>query len=191
MWCTARRRTGTWLARLLGVAVLLTGGCGFHPLYKSGGGGDEAVLATVEVARIRDRVGQQLRNLLMENFAPRGPAGRTDYRLTVTLTESKSSLAIRKDETATRANLTITANFKLLALKDPRLGTFSGQSLSTNSYNILTSDFATLSAERDARYRALRTLAQEIRLRVAAAIANPGYFAPPPAPVTPAAGKRS
>lgn len=191
MWCIARCRGGRRLLPLFGVAALLIGGCGFRPLYESGGGSDEAVLATVEVATIKDRMGQQLRNLLIENLAPRGPAGRTDYRLSVTLTESKSSLAIKKDETATRANLTITADFKLVALKDPRLGVFSGRSLSTNSYNILTSDFATLSAERDARTRALRTLAQEIRLRVAAAIANPGNFAPPPTPAAPAAGKRS
>jgi LPS-assembly lipoprotein len=125
-------------------------------------------------------MGQQLRNMLTENLAPRGRSARTDYRLVVTLTETKKKLAIKKDETATRANLTIRAKFKLHALSNPNLGTFAGRALSTNSYNILTSDFATLSAERDARNRALRTLAEEIRLRVASALRNQRAFSAPP-----------
>ena len=179
MWFIRNRPTGLLLLPALGVMALLLSSCGFRPLYKSGGGGDEATLATVEVALIKDRIGQQLRNLLTAGLSPRGRSGQTNYRLTVTLTESKVTLAIRKDETATRANLTIKAAFKLLALQNPGLGTFSGSALSTNGYNILTSDFATLSAERNARNRALRTLAEEIRLRVASALSNPRSFSPP------------
>ena len=180
MWFIRKRPASRYLLPALGIVALLLSACGFRPLYKSGGGSDEAVLATVEVVKIKDRVGQQLRNLLMEGLSPRGRSARTDYRLRVILTESKAGLAIKKDETATRANLTIRANFKLLALQNPHLGTFAGTALSTNSYNILTSDFATLSAERDARNRALRTLAEEIRLRVASAIRNPRTFSAAP-----------
>ena len=124
-------------------------------------------------------MGQQLRNMLAERLSPRGRNERTDYRLTVTLTERKQSLAIKVDETATRANLTISANFKLVALRNSQLGSFNGKAFSTNSYNILESDFATLSAESDARNRALRTLAEEIRIRVAAALRNPKTFTSP------------
>lgn len=180
MWFILKRRAGFYLLSALGVAALLVNGCGFQPLYKRGGSSDEAILATVEVARIKDRIGQQLKILLDAGFSPRGRSTRTDYRLTVALTESKTGLAIKKDETATRANLTLRADFKLLALRNPRLGTFAGKALSTNGYNILLSDFATLSAERDARNRALRTLAEEIRLRVAAALRNPRAFSGAP-----------
>jgi len=180
MWFTASRRSGCYLMLALGIAAPVLSGCGFRPLYASGGGSGEAVLATVEVLRIKDRTGQQLRNLLIERLSPRGRAGRTDYSLAVTLQESKAELAIKKDETATRGNLTIRANFKLVAQRDPRRSTFSGSAISTNSYNILASDFATLSAERDARDRALRTIAEEIRLRVAAALRSPGSFSVPP-----------
>ena len=177
MWFIRKRpAAGRYLLPAFGIMALLLSSCGFQPLYKSGGSSDEATLATVEVVQIKDRVGQQLRNLLTEGFSPRGRSARTDYRLTVTLTESKAGLAIKKDETATRANLTIHAEFILVALQNPRLGTFAGRALSTNSYNILTSDFATLSAERNARNRALRTLAEEIRLRVASALRNPRAF---------------
>lgn len=172
MWFTVSR----YLSPVLFVMAILLEGCGFRPLYKAGAGSDSAVLGSVDIARIKDRKGQQLRNLLMAGISPHGRAARADYRLKVTLTETKTGLAIRKDETATRANLTIHAQFELVALRDRSLGTFKGNALSTNSYNILTSDFATLSAENDARDRALRTLAEEIRLRVAAAIGNPQAF---------------
>jgi LPS-assembly lipoprotein len=180
MWFIHRRRAGLCVLPVLGVLALALNGCGFRPLYQSGGGSDETALATVEVARIKDRMGQQLRTLLSAKLAPQGRSPRTDYKLVVTLTESKAKLAIRKDDTATRANLTIRAKFSLQALHNPRLGTFEGSALSTNSYNILTSDFATLSAERDARNRALRTLAEEIRLRVASALRNQRAFTAPP-----------
>lgn len=183
MWFIPRGRR--YVLPAFGVIALLLAGCGFRPLYKTGANSDEAALASVDVVTIKDRIGQQLRNLLIENLAPRGRATRTDYRLTVTLTESKTRLAIRKDETATRAKLTIEASFRLLALKNPRLGAFAGRAQSTNGYNILTSDFATLSAERDARDRSLRTLAQEIRLRVASALQNPKSFSAPPVIRTP------
>ncbi|MDA0651679.1 MAG: LPS assembly lipoprotein LptE [Proteobacteria bacterium] len=185
MWFIRKRPAGRDLLPALGVIALLLSGCGFRPLYQSGGGSDEAALATIEVVGIKDRLGQQLRNLLTERLSPRGRSARTDYRLTVTLNEARQGLAIRKDETATRANLTINADFKLVALANPRLGTFAGKAHSTISYNILTSDFATLSAEKDARNRASRALAEEIRLRVASALRNPRAFSGPPADQAP------
>ena len=179
MWFMRKRPTGRYLLPALGIMALILASCGFRPLYQSGGGSDGAALATVEVARIKDRSGQRLRNLLTEGLSPQGRSVRTDYRLTVSLTESRVSLAIRKDAMATRANLTIKAVFKLAALHNRNLGTFEGSALSTSSYNILTSAFATLSAERDARNRSLRAIAEEIRLRVASALRNPRHFSAP------------
>lgn len=177
MWFIPRRSKISVTIPVIGIIALLVASCGFRPLYKSGGG--EAALASVQIDVIKDRMGQQLRSMLIDRFAPRGRASRSDYRLSVALTESKAGLAIKKDETATRANLTITARFNLVALQNSQLGSFKGEAFSTNSYNILTSDFATLSAERDARERALRSLAEEIRLRVASALRNPRAFSGP------------
>ncbi|MBT5049263.1 MAG: hypothetical protein HOM58_12255 [Rhodospirillaceae bacterium] len=173
----------------IGVLACITvaaAGCGFSPLYGKAGGSDAAVLSTIQIKQIPDRVGQTLRNFLLERLAPKGQARRTAYTLSVKLTESKRVLAIRKDETATRANLVMTADFSLTADHAPRRGTITGVAVSTNSYNVLRSDFATLSAEKDARDRALRTIADEIRLQVAAALRNPQAFTPtrkaPPQP---------
>ncbi len=55
----------------------------------------------------------------------------------------------------------------------------TGSLHSTNSYNILDSEFATLVAENDARDRALRSIAEDIRRHVAAGLRNPQMFVPP------------
>lgn len=177
MWFTAERtRAGAVAAVIVVAAAMLLQACGFRPVYHARGDASSETLSTIDVEPIADRKGQQLRTMLRARLSPKGPADRAFYRLTVTLTESKSELAIRRDESATRANLTLSAKFRLERLPPYAPGTFDGSALSTNSYNVLDSDYATLSAENDARNRALRTLAEEIRLRIAAAINNPAVF---------------
>ena len=161
---------------ILLAAALAAGlsGCGFRPLHGHGGGGAQQDLATVRIAQIPDRIGQKLHNRLVDRLTPKGQPARPAYVLSVSLTESLHNLAIRKDESATRANLTLTANFSLV--RSGGGSSFNGVAMSTNSYNILQSNFATLSAENDARDRALRVLADEIRARVSAALVNPQFF---------------
>ncbi len=170
MWCIHNFR----VAVILATALAIIAGCGFQPLHGAGGGGARDRLATVQITQIPDRVGQKLHNFLLDRLTPKGPPATPHYVLSVSLTEARQNLAIRKDETATRANLTLTAGFSLRRLGRDEI--YVGTAVSTNSYNILQSDFATLSAEIDARDRALRVLAEEIRTRVAAALTNPVFF---------------
>ena len=93
------------------------------------------------------------------------------------ISETKSNLNIRKDGSATRAILSISAGFILI--NNSNGSKFTGTVWSKSGYNALDSKFATLSAENDARNRALRTIAEEIRLRVATALKNPHVFAKP------------
>jgi len=123
-------------------------------------------MAAVEIALITDRTGQLLRNELLDQLTPTGIANKPRYLLSVHLTESKKNLAIRRDLTATRANLTITAQFKLTTWPSDEL-LLEGRSRSLNSYNISTFNFATLSAENDARRRAARAVAEDIATRLA------------------------
>ncbi len=176
MWFTAERGYAATGAAAALIGVLLLPACGFRPVHDARSDANAATLSTIDVARIEDRKGQQLRTMLRARLSPKGPADRALYRLTVTLTESKAELAIRRDESATRANLTLIAQFTLERLPPYAPGVFTGSALSTNSYNVLVSDYATLSAENDARNRALRALAEEISLRSATAINNPAVF---------------
>lgn len=157
-WSTSLFRWRTPLiALLLGLAA-----CGFEPLYgeQDHGAATEELLSRVTVPPIADRLGQLVRIELTNRLTPR-PAPEPLYAVAVQLTESKQGLAVRRDASATRANLIINANFELTALGGSEK-LLSGQIRSTNGYDILTSDFATLAAEKDARRRAARDIADAI-----------------------------
>jgi len=154
--------------RLLAVAPLAgLAGCGFQPLYGSKGAGDPSVagdLAAVRVDPLSERVGQQLHNFLRDRLNPNGQPVSPSYRLRVALVESKTELGVQRDETASRANLRMDADFTLLdAAGEQRL--FQGRSSSTTSYDILRNPFATTVSEEDARERGLREVADDIQTR--------------------------
>ena len=154
--------------------VLLLGACGFRSLYGTDATGDApGELATIKVKPIPDRIGQQLRNNLLDLLNPRGHPANPRYFLTVHLDQSTHRLAIEKDAFATRANLRLRANFSLHDL-DSRKIVLSGKSLMVSSYNILDSEFATLMAEKDAKARAAREIAHDIRTRLAAFFVRQG-----------------
>lgn len=145
-------------------------GCGFRPLHggSSPGALDGATydMAGIVVASIADRSGQQLHNQLLDLLTPRGRPQRPLYTLHVNLSEVIQRLAVRKSEFATRANLSATAAFNLVDRKD---GTtlMNGRSLAVTSFDVLSSEFGTLTAEKDARRRAVIDVAQDIRNRIA------------------------
>ena len=58
------------------------------------------------------------------------------------------------------------AEYSLIDWQDKAL-LFKGRSSSTNSYDILDSQFATQVAEDDARKRALKQLSDEVKVRLA------------------------
>lgn len=154
-------------AVLLALTVLLSG-CGFHPLYgtpESGAVSPTDRLATVRIAPLPDRIGQQLHNLLRDRLNPGGQPRQSDFELRIELTETRQELSIRKDETATRANLLVAAQFVLHEIATNEV-VLRGRAQSTNSYNILTSQFATTSSELNARKRGLREVSEDIRTRL-------------------------
>jgi len=117
------------------------------------------------VPPIEDRLGQLVRIELTNRLTPR-PAPEPLYTVSVNLSESTQGLAARRDDSATRANLIITSSFAL----NPVGGgdsLMSGTIRSSNGYDILISDFATLAAENDARRRGARDIADAIVSRIA------------------------
>jgi LPS-assembly lipoprotein len=135
--------------------------CGFTPLYAVPAQNARATttsdeLRYVEIDQIRDRIGQELRNALLATLPP--AAGSSKYKLMVTLQENIDDFGIRRDTTATFARLTVTAQFVLKNIADEKV-ILNGTARAGNSYNILQSTFATLSAEEDARTRSTQQLA--------------------------------
>jgi LPS-assembly lipoprotein len=151
---------------LIGLICLTLAACGFQPLYGTSSGGQViAGFSEIQVAPMRDRVGQLLHNELNRLLHPKGVAAKYAYRLTATLSEGKSSLAVKKSAFATRGNLTVTASYNLLQSTTGEI-VLSASNPIVVSYNIFSSEFETLMAEKDARKRAIRALAQEIRIKL-------------------------
>lgn len=146
---------------------LLLGACGYEPLYGKGPGaalqGND--LSLVAIAPIQARLGNQLRLQLLSQIAPYGQQKDLLYRLEVTLDEQRIDLAVQRDRTATRFDIRVLATIRLIELST-NTSVFQAQSRSSASYNVVTSDFATLTAERDAEKRVAEQLARDIALHI-------------------------
>lgn len=110
-----------WLSRLHAIALLATlalGGCGFTPVYATHAdqnAGMQARLENVEVGMIADREGQYLRNALLDKMGSRTTGTGQRYFLRVAgLHQEDLSFGIRKNASATRGDITITATMELI-----------------------------------------------------------------------------
>ncbi len=154
----------------------LAGGCQVRPLYATAplAGGDATTVEALKRIAIevqKDRVGQALMDALI--FAFRGGAAldRPAYVLRLILSEQKTELAIRESEEVPAANLVaLTVSFTLTESATGRV-VVQGTSYDTVSYDFSTQRFANLRAQQDAENRAVTKIAEEIRIRVATALA--------------------
>ncbi len=173
---------GIAAAVLVALALGAGSGCGFRPLYGSGAvvGDVPEQLNQTEIAVIPDRTGQLLRVYLIEQMNPAGRPASPRYRLQASVQESQLPLGIQRDDTATRYNLILTAPFSLIEAGSNEVLLARTVRVITG-YDFLNDQFATLTAERDARERALRQISEDIRTRVALYFAGEA-MTPGPAP---------
>ncbi len=153
----------------------LLAGCGFEPLYGHKGAVNASnELASIRIKPIKDRIGQELHNHLLDLLNPHGRPGRPQYILEVNLKPQSRDIAISKEALATRVSYLLTAKFRLIEAKTGKL-ILSGLDRVTVGYNVLTSNFATKSAEIDAQSRAVRQASFNIQTQIAS------YFKTSPA----------
>jgi len=139
--------------------------CGFEPLYGEGKGKKYSEHA-IEVMPIPEHEGQVLQAALRRSFIFNGPA---THRLEVQLSEKMNVVAIDSAGDVTRQRMTITASWHLfgLAAKDKEKPLRGAVSV-FETYNVFASDFSNLTAERAARERSARRLANMISVEVTA-----------------------
>jgi len=163
-----------WFKALIPFLIAATiSGCGFRPLYgKHSTAPTIKELSLVRVDTISDRRGQMLRNQLLILMNPKGQPASPHYRLATALNENIIERLKREDETTTNADLQLSADFRLYNLKTSKL-LLSGTSKATSSYDVINSAAYKLAAERDARKKAIKLLAQDIKARIASYLLNP------------------
>lgn len=162
------------------IAASMVSACGYRPLYGQNTSAPSAQrhLESINVKPIPDRIGQMMRTALMRGLSPRSKRSAHAYDISITLEESISTLAVERNAFATRANLTLTANYELTRRAD-HLNLATGSVKSVSSYNILASDFATKSAKDDSRKRAIEDVSNTLRTRLAIYFQGPGQKQPP------------
>ncbi len=163
-----------WSDRARGLAALALalslGGC-FQPLYSEAAHpGLVADLQAIEVAPIKDRIGHYLGDDLISSLNGTGSTPIAKYRLTVTVTQKIQTPTVESQLNAANAATVVgTAKFSLAQI-EPEKVVFQGEATTAAVYDRTLQGFANLRAERDAEIRVARALADEISLRVAAAL---------------------
>ena len=154
--------------------VIIATGCGFQPIYgdrASGVSTQTAVrLANIKIQTIPDRQGQILRNLLLERLNPRGEPSNPQYFLKTSISYSTSGLGTNIDDETSRARLTATANFTLSgdAFETPKRFT---QTIRV-AYSVGDELYPRKVVLDDALKRALRIIADDARLQLAALLTD-------------------
>jgi len=156
------------------VAALVVGGCTFRPLYAEDRDGHSTRddVAAIEVSQIGNgRVGQVLRNNLVQELTPRGEPAAPEYRLDVTLSDTLTDLLVQQDSEVLRRNYSLTASYRLVDTSTGRQ-VASARTTRTSSFNRVESEYANLIAERDAQRRTADAIAQVMAQRLGVTIAG-------------------
>ncbi len=151
---------------LIASLTLLLAACGFQPMYAPAGGGQ--AIGPVEVRQIDGKAGHVLKRELDRILAVEDGAA-APMVLEITLSEQVTPLGIRVDESATRAELRLIANY---VLTPPQGDVMRGSVFTVVNYDIPTAAFGEIAAQDDARERAAETMAQRFRAELALRVAQ-------------------
>ena len=110
-------------------------------------------------------MGQVVRNHLLYRLTPLGEPVFAEYRFIVSLRVAKEALAIARDDSATRFNVSLQADYNLVHVRSGN-SVLQGEARSVAAYNVVSSDYANVVTERDAELRAARELSDEIKTRL-------------------------
>jgi len=147
-------------------AVFALAGCGWTPLYADRETGPaDAELRAIKVSPIPERIGQRLAMALRESFNPDGAPSPQRYRLDTLLTATRSDLGIQQTGLGSRGKLDATVSFWL---RDIKTGTalLANSVHTSESFDILANNYASVVAEEDARIRAVEELRRDIVTRL-------------------------
>lgn len=150
------------LLRLVVLALPLLGGCGFEPLYGDQRGGSVmGPLAEVEIAPIQERVGQEIRNRLIDRMRSPSRAPAVKYRLLVSTSSNRADYGVARETAPTFSSVSLVARYSLLDASSGVLLT-NNAAIAIVNFSSTTSPFSTLVGDDDARRRAAEQVADTI-----------------------------
>ncbi len=162
------------MSRRLAVALALwLPGCGFRPVYGSGGrvgGSVKRDLASVDVGLIPNRSGQLLRQALQQQlYGADDAAPAKQYQLAVSFGVTGEAIGEQADSSVTRLRQFGSASWTLKMLDPTQTIVTSGLARSLDGVNIIDEQYFAADVEGEAvAARMADTLASEITLQLAA-----------------------
>ncbi|MBR6409506.1 MAG: hypothetical protein IKS23_04645 [Alphaproteobacteria bacterium] len=160
--------------------VLALGACGFEPLYVERHSdekwyykGEFDTSITDEISQIKveladDRIGQLVRNELLDSFTPKGVPENPKYRLEIVhINKRETKQAMRGDITATRERVEYKLQYKLF---DAQTGKqlVLGDTLALLGYDIMSNPYSTTFSQKKIEKDAAQIMANDISLRIGA-----------------------
>ena len=148
------------------------GASGFRPMYGSAvGGATTEKMAQVDFGVIPGRVGQRIRNELIFDSTGGGYALPPAYRFDVTIREQLVSTLVNHEGQAQSQVYNLEAKFQLIRLSDKKV-VLQGTSFGRAGFERYSSIFSNVQAKQDAENRAARTIATDLKSRLAAYLAG-------------------
>ena len=162
-----------WLrCAIVAVCALALSGC-LRPLYGGGAGQPlQQELAAIAVDPIPKRIGYYLARDLRFALNGSGSEVTPRYRLKVTIKQNvQTPLVDTISGQASSATIAIDASYRLYPSGRTEPLT-EGVAFTAVSYDRTSQSFANIRAQRDAEIRAAKTLASQIQVRIASALAK-------------------
>jgi LPS-assembly lipoprotein len=171
---TGAFRLGCALLIGTGVALAGCGDAGFRPLYGAAGLGAEVNerFKQVDFAPIPGRVGQRIRNEMVFQSTGGGQALPPSHRFEVVVSENIVSTLVRATGEAEGQVYTLQAAFRLIDTSSKKV-VFQGTSHARAAFERFESIYSNVRAREDAENRAARTIADDIKTRLAAYLSRP------------------
>ena len=152
------------------LSLLALAGCGFKPVYgvHSAGKSPSAVqqFAAIEIPVMPNRLGQEMRNLLIDSLHPHGADTDYRFRLDVAISEAVVNLGLQQNSTSTRGQVRLTVKYALIDNSSGHVALKETLRTSTG-YNILTNQFSSVLSQDDAEAQGLQQIADDMTLHLA------------------------
>lgn len=169
-----------WLKTNIFITLFMLAACGFEPLYVERhsnekwyyqGQFDTSItneMAQIKVEPANERIGQLVRNELLDSFTPKGIPSEPKYRLQIENIEKMSSKqAMRDDITASRERVEYKLNYILTDASNGDM-LVRGDSLALLGYDIMENPYSTTFSQKKLLEDAAKIMADDISLRIGA-----------------------
>ena len=152
------------------LGLMALAGCGFKPVYgeHSAGKSPSAVqqFAAIEIPVMPNRLGQQMRNMLIDSLHSGGADTDYRYKLDIGVTEAVINLGLQQNSTSTRGQVRITVKYALVDKSNDKVVLKETLRTSTG-YNILINQFSSVLSQDDAETQGLQQIADDMTLHLA------------------------